>query len=258
MTHVLRLVALGTRLEVRCTGDSRDLLASSMRLAWSRCLDTDDDTQQPAPAEAEPVEARLDDPGDLDRRLMLTTQDITRALISAQIGSLLMLHAGAVSNPLTGQSLVYVAAGGTGKTTLTRRLGQRFGYLTDETVGVDEALTILPYPKPLSVRRPDGLGPKDEVSPDTLRLELAPPQPHVARVVLLDRRPEWVQPEVEEVLFMDALFALTEQSSSLPRLDRPLHRLGDLIDTCGPVLRVRYAESAEIENDLAHIIGGTR
>lgn len=70
---------------------------------------------------------------------MLTTQDITRALIAAQIGTLLMLHAGAVSDPVTGRSLVYVAAGGTGKTTLTRRLGQRFGYLTDETVGIDKA-----------------------------------------------------------------------------------------------------------------------
>ena len=57
--------------------------------------------------------------------------------------------------------------------------------------------------------------------------------------------------EIEEVGFMDALFALTEQSSSLPMLDRPLQRMADLIDSAGPVLRVRYAEAADVEHDLA-------
>lgn len=117
---------------------------------------------------------------------------------------------------------------------------------------------ILPYPKPLSVRRSDGLGPKDEVSPDTLGLEPAHPQPRATRVVLLDRRPDVAGPELEEVPFMDALFALTEQSSSLPRLDRPLHRLAELIDVAGPVLRVQYAEAADIEPDLTALIAGAR
>jgi len=253
MTHVLRLSALGTRLDVHCTGERADLLATSMRVAWSRCI-VEGDEAAPTKA-APPVEARLDDQGDLARRLMLTTQDITRALIGAQIGRLLMLHAGAVSDPATGRSLVYVAPGGTGKTTLTRRLGQRFGYLTDETVGIDKAGVILPYPKPLSVRRPDGLGPKDEVSPDTLGLEPAHPQPRATRVVLLDRRPDVAGLELEEIPFMDALFALTEQSSSLPRLDRPLHRLAELIDAAGPVLRVRYAEASDVEAELTRLIG---
>ena len=169
---------------------------------------------------------RLDDPDRLAKRLMTTTQDITRALIRSQRGRLLMLHAGAVSHPETGESLVYVAPGGTGKTTLSRLLGRSFGYLTDETVGLDATGTILPYPKPLSVRA-DQPGLKHEVSPDALGLLPAPAQPRVARVVLLDRRVDAHEAEVEEVGFMDALFALTEQSSSLPMLDRPLHRLAD-------------------------------
>lgn len=255
MTHVLHLGALGSQLEVRCTGDSAGLLAFSMRQAWSRCLD-DEDPAAPRTLAAAPVQVHLDDPCGLARQLMLTTQEITRVLISAQVGQLLMLHAGAVCQLETGHSLVYVAAGGTGKTTLSRRLGQRFGYITDETVGIDEAGTILPYPKPLSVRRPNGLGPKDEVSPDALGLLPAHPQPRAARVVLLDRQPDSVPPEVEEITFMDALFALTEQTSSLPRLANPLHRLGSLIDTCGPVLRVRYTEAMDIEHQLAQLIGG--
>lgn len=62
-----------------------------------------------------------------------------------------------------GASLVYVAPGSTGKTTLSQLLGQRFGYLTDETVGIADDGTIFPYPKPLSVRRPDASHLKDGV-----------------------------------------------------------------------------------------------
>lgn len=47
-----------------------------------------------------------------------------------------MLHAGAVCHPDTSSSIAYAAPGGTGKTTLTRVLGRRYGYLTDETVGI--------------------------------------------------------------------------------------------------------------------------
>lgn len=253
MTPVLRLAALGSEVEVRCAGESADLLAMRMRAAWSRCL-APGDAESTHPVEV--LEARLDDPSGVAQRLMLTTQEITRAVIAAQAGRLLMLHAGAVSHPGTGASVVYVAAGGTGKTTLSRRLGRTLGYLTDETVGIDDGGAIKPYPKPLSVRRPSGLGPKDEVSPDSLGLLAAPPRPYAARVVLLDRQPTSIRPEVEELAFMDALFALTEQTSSLPRLSSPLHRLGSLIDTCGPVLRIRYAEARDVDYQVAQLIGG--
>ena len=253
MTPVVRLAALGAEVEVHCTGASADFLAVRMREAWSRCVARVDADSTHA---VEVLEARLDDPSGLDQRLTHTTQEITRALIASQAGRLLMLHAGAVSHPQTGASVVYVAPGGTGKTTLSRRLGRTLGYLTDETVGIDDAGAIMPYPKPLSVRRPNGLGPKDEVSPDSLGLLSAPPRPHAARVVLLDRQPGSIRPEVDELAFMDALFALTEQTSSLPRLGGPLHRLGDLIDSCGPVLRFRYAEARDVAHQLAQLIGG--
>ena len=166
MTHVLRLGALGSHLEVRCVGVGADAMAAAMREAWSRCL-VEGDTASTPPLER--IEVRLDDPDRLAQRLMTTTQDITRALIRSQRGRLLMLHAGAVSHPETGESLVYVAPGGTGKTTLSRLLGRSFGYLTDETVGLDATGAILPYPKPLSVRA-DQPGLKHEVSPDALGL----------------------------------------------------------------------------------------
>lgn len=254
MTPVLRLAALGSHVEVRCVGENAELLATSMRTAWSRCLVA---SGADAPAPAGVVESRLDDPERLVRRLMLTTQDITRALIRPQRGRLLMFHAGAVAHPDTGRSLVYVAPGGTGKTTLSRLLGRRFGYLTDETVGINDTGVILPYPKPLSVRRDGSHVLKDEHSPDDLGLLPAPPRPQVSRVVLLDRQADARTPEIEQVAFMDTLFALTEQTSSLAALERPLHRLEQLIDTAGPVLRVRYAEAEDVETALADLIGGS-
>jgi len=54
-----------------------------------------------------------------------------------------MLHAGGLCNPETGASVVYVAPSRTGKTTLTLSLSGRFGYLSDETIALDEQLHIL-------------------------------------------------------------------------------------------------------------------
>lgn len=255
VTHVLRLRALGAHLDVRCIGDSADVLASAMRASWSRCLD--DGNGDERASDTLHLDAHLDDPDRLAQQLMRTTQQITRTLIAGQAGRLLMLHAGAVSHPVSGASLVYVAPGGTGKTTLSRLLGQRFGYLTDETVGIADDGGILPYPKPLSVRRREAPHLKDELSPDVLGLLPAPIAPQVARIIVLDRDPQLgTSVEMEELSVMDALFAVVEETSSLSWLDRPLHRLADLLEASGPVLRVRYAEASAIEDDLVALLAG--
>mgnify|MGYP003374464452 CR=1 FL=1 len=209
MTPVLRLHGLGAVVEVRCAGRAALTLKAALRQAWSRCLVGEDCAAdgERGPVAPKVFEASLDDEEYLPRALMTTTQVVTRSLIRAQAGRLLMLHAGAVSHPATGASLVYVAPGGTGKTTLSRLLGRRFGYLTDETVGVDEAGAILPYPKPLSLRRPDAVGLKDEVSPDDLGLLPAPPAAHVERMVVLVRDAVRGSADMEELSVMDAVFA---------------------------------------------------
>lgn len=254
MSEVLRLHGLGAVVEVRCTGDASATLAAAMRQPWTRCLSPASDDPAAEPVEAEPLEVRLDDPDQVVRRLMLTTQDVTRSLIAARAGELLMFHAGAVSNPSTGRSVAYVARGGTGKTTMSRLLGQRLGYLTDEAVGIDTHGGIHPYPKPLSVRRLAEPDVKDEISPDDLGLIAAPENPRISRIVLLQRAPEADSVELEELGFMDALFGLVEQSSALTKLSRPLHLLADVIDHAGPVVRVRYSEASDAADALMETI----
>jgi len=187
--------------------------------------------------------------------LQLLTQEVTRRLISAQIGRLLMMHAGAVSHPVTGDSLVFVAPGGTGKTTLAHVLGRHYGYLTDETVGIDGTGRIHPYPKPLSLRMP-GAAFKDEASPDDLVLMPAHPAPTVKRVIVL-RRPSGHDsgPIVEELSTLDAVEAILPETSSIARLPRPLRTLADLTERCGPVLRCSYAEAGDLVALTAALIG---
>lgn len=254
VSEVLRLHGLGAVVEVRCTGELAAETANAMRVSWTRCLSPAGGGSGAAAVEAEPLEVRVDHPSQLVRRLMLTTQDVTRSLIAARAGELLMFHAGAVSDPASGRSVAYVARGGTGKTTMSHLLGQRLGYLTDEAVGIDSSGAIHPYPKPLSVRRPAQPEIKDELSPDALGLLPAPENPGINRVVLLDRVAGTAGVEVEELAFMDGLFGLVEQSSALPELPRPLHQLADLIDGSGPVMRVRYAEAPDAADVLGQLV----
>jgi hypothetical protein len=191
---------------------------------------------------------------DLATVLSSATQLITHALLAAQIGRLLLFHAGAVSHPVTGRSLVFVAEGGTGKTTLARTLGRHYGYLTDESVGIDAAHRILPYPKPLSLRSPT-IWPKLETSPDAMGLLEAHLEPRVAKVVLLAREHGLESPVVTELGLLDAIAAWAPQTSSLYRLPQGLHRCADLIEATGGALEVRYAEAEDLLPLAADLIG---
>lgn len=254
MVDSLRLYGLGGTVQVRVSGSAAPVLRSTLEHAWSRCLAPADTTPT---RDAGAVDVVLGCPESLRRVMALTTQRITRALIRAQIGRLLMFHAGAVSHPTTGRSLVFVAAGGTGKTTMCRLLGRHYGYLSDETVAVDQQGRILPYPKPLSLRRDGAELPKLEASPDELRLAVPRTAASVGRLVVLRRMPteESGLPALQEMSLMDALVALAPQTSSLRRLDRPLDRLASAIDDTGPVLTVRYTEAASVADDLLSLIG---
>ena len=261
----LSLGGIGARLELRLAGPRVDELESRLRLLWERCLDP------VAGVDAGSIGVSLTDPGeeadtvlrgaddlaspDLELLLVSTTQTVTGRFIKARIGELLMLHAGAVCPPVPGASLVFVAEAGTGKTTLARKLARKYSYVTDETVAITAENRILPYPKPLSVRH-HGDFVKREVAPGDLVGLPEGVEPWVARVVLLDRDDEHGhKPAIEALGLLDAIAAMTPETSSLHALPRGLHRCADLIGASGPVLRVRYSEATSLKPLVTQLIG---
>jgi len=253
----LDLYGLGTRTRVTFSGASASEVEDAVRHAWVRCLapidPPDVETLDTEPLVAELADASADTSAstiarsELPALLQTLTQKVTYAKIRTQTGRLLMMHAGGVAHPETGSSIAFVAPGGTGKTTLMRRLGNRFGYLTDETVGEDDVGIIRAYPKPLSIRTAPTTTQKGETSPDDLRLLAAPSAPRLGRIVLLARSDDHEgTPSVEHLDLADAIAALAPETSALSSLPRPLHRLADLLGTLDPTVRLRYREVDEI------------
>ena len=226
-----RIAALGAVFNFTVAGSfAPTSFVDAVAHAWSRCLA--DGGASAAVTTAPPVEtlavaAPADDSDEAIRAaLQRLSQDVTRHVVAAQTGRLLMFHVVAVSHPETGASVVFVAPSGTGKTTLSSLLGRTHGYLTDETVGIEPATgRIHPYPKPLSIV-PGERWRKVETSPDILGFLLAHPGFTVSRVVLLSREDSAdglvhaAQPGA-----LDAVAALIPETSALNRLPRPLSRI---------------------------------
>ncbi|MSS44843.1 hypothetical protein FYJ43_01975 [Cutibacterium sp. WCA-380-WT-3A] len=233
------IAGLGTRVRVDLSGTGLD--EKEVYHAWTRCLCDPD------------PELSVFTPGPITASAL--TQQITRQLISRQIGQLLMFHAGAVCHPITGDSVVFIAPGGTGKTTLTTHLGRRYGYISDETVAIEPGTwRIHPYPKPLSTRIPQLSGQKAELSPDDLNLKPSHPDPHASHLILLTRcgsSPKLTMIESQ----LDAMTAIAEQSSSIYKLPKPLHLLADLMSHTGGVWRAQYAEHDTLEPFIEGLLG---
>ena len=177
---------------------------------------------------------------------------VTLAMIEAQAGKLLMLHAAALADASTGRALVMVGPSGAGKTTATSVLAQRWGYVTDETVGVRPDGTLAAYPKPLSV--------KVEASPfkeqrclDSLGAEPAPPEAHLHRVVLL-HRDDSPEPWLEDVPMVRSLALLATETSYLSELERPLQWLAALLGSAG-LRRLHYREAEQLPALVEQILG---
>jgi hypothetical protein len=273
MTRVLRMdaplliTALGVPVDVRLHGTRAAEARAALAPRWSLCARTAPDPGARAIDVFLGEETSRSGPtrvagSDLAQLMVDLTHQVTFAAIDANIGTLLMLHAAGICNPATGAAVVCVAPGGTGKTTLCRTLGPGRGYLSDETVGIADDGTIATYPKPLSVRRPDGQV-KDEVDPTTVGLAASTVTPYVGGILLLDRAdqgPDLAQ--VEELDVFDAIMAMTPETSSLSRLPKPLHRLADLVESLPLVARVHYREVSTLEPVVAGLIGpaagGTR
>ena len=252
----MRLEALGAIVEVQVTGDSAHAAWAEIQRVWHLCAVPDRETAPDAVIHAVHDTASsttndlangLVENSSLPDLLQMLTQAVTRAAIDVQAGRLVMLHAAGIQDPSTGAVVALVGPGGTGKTTLIRTLGPGRGYITDETVAITDDHSVLPYPKPLSVRRrPHGPW-KDETDPLHFGA-LAPVQPAtLAGIVMLDRQDGYAgPPAVEAVATLDAIAALTPETSHLPEMEKPLQRMAALCDRVGGVVRVTYGEAENL------------
>jgi hypothetical protein len=213
-------------------------------------LDSWRDALTDAAATTAPVDAAGPDVASALHHLSPT---VTTAAIDAQAGELVMLHAAALADPATGRTAVLVAASGTGKTTASVTLGKTFAYLTDETAAITQDGVVLPYRKPLSII--DGGHLKKQIAPSELGLLSIERECRLAALLVIERDPLHPgAPLVEPLDTVDAIAAVAPQSSYLPSMDKPLHRLAELIHLTGGAHRVRYAESAHLAAVLRELL----
>ena len=149
-------------------------------------------------------------------------------------------------SPTTGDTVLLFGPSGAGKTTVARTLGRDLGYLSDETAGVRDDLSVVPYPKPLSILSP---GQPDQGAGAGRPARAAPGRPGPvpgAGVVQLRRQPSGGGVEVERLATVDGITELVAQSSYSRLLERPLHRLAALAHDVGGIARVTYTEAGDL------------
>lgn len=246
--------ALGVDLILDCENAE---VAGAVRNAWS---DAASGADAPAAATLRVGYSPTSDVTghDLAEILHLLSPAVTLHALAARAGELVMLHAAALADTISGAAAVLVAPSGTGKTTAALTLGRHMAYLSDETSGIATDGSLVPYRKPLSIIRTGHL--KDQVSPSKLGLLTTDRPCHLAAMLVIERDATHAGDPIVTILdTIDALAVLAPQASSLGRLDRPLQRLVNLIDRVGGVRHVHYAEAATLEPVVRELLreGGT-
>lgn len=259
------LTAIGVPIIVRCHGARAAEVTEHVRDAWRDCsascwsgdlvvdvlLDDDrtvvEDAVERGMVAATSVEVVMD-------RL---SPRITSEAITRNAGKLTMLHACGLAAPETGAAVALVARSGTGKTTVSRTLGSTWSYLSDETVAIRPDLTVVPYPKPLSILANPGDLTKQQTAASALRLVTVSSAPRLVGLALLDRDPEGPDCELTDVPTVLALAELAPQTSFLSRFDRPLQHMAKLVTSVGGLQRVRYREAAVLQEVVADLVRRT-
>ncbi|WP_156971468.1 hypothetical protein [Knoellia sinensis] len=233
--------AFGARWSLEA-GDLDPAERDRLHVLWEACrvpgARSDDDG-------VEPFEVRHADPYAVSRA-------ITLASIKRRMGEAVLLHAAGFSDGdgdgdgENTRAIAFVGPSGTGKSTAARTLGQHFGYLSDETVAIESDDRISPYPKPVStIVDPGARWEKEEHSPTELGLREAGGTAYLHAVVVLDRDPRHEVPELTELPLVDAVLAVTKESSSLPLLERPMQRIAQVVSAGGGPYVLRYSEIGE-------------
>lgn len=251
--NVMTVDAVGVRIGIDLTAlDPPERRA--VRSAWRSAV---------SPSSAQPdravVPQRFAETGEMLARL---SGAVTHAAITAPRHDRWMLHAAGLAGP-DGGVVVLIGRSGAGKTTATRFLARRWGYVSDETIGIDADGAVHAYRKPLSVIT-DGVGFKVQRAPEDLGLQPLPGASlHLSRLVLLDRQPGPSAAALVSVPDVEALAELTRHSSALTTTVRPVQTIVQLLAKTGGAVRAQYSEARDLVpllDDLtaAHAaVGGT-
>lgn len=232
--------ALGVAVGIPVSGDD----AVRLRHQWSRAL-TD---REPTVV----VDLDLLATNDAEAHDYAVTTRVTMAALDATSGRRINLHAGAVADE-QGRAIALIGPSGSGKTTAISLLAGSLGYLSDETVSLDEDLLIHPHPKPLSViADTDAPRQKQSLSPDDLGLQHPPERAHLHRIVLLRRGSG--DAGLVPITAPRAIVEIVEQTSSLVHLQHPVHRLAAAIDACGGAWGLEYADFGDRIDDVVGLL----
>lgn len=278
--------AFGATVGVRFDGSVPATAVAEFRRTWARCLIAENRRSDELPQRWVHAALAADPFYDRDAKLVsaasehelheLLTSEITRTGISLRAGGPLLFHA-AAAEISPGCVHGFVAASGTGKTTLARAIGSAFGYVTDETLVVDPAdLSVEPYPKPLCVivdqraaRAPgsggadvparttdSGLRPKDVIGAEDLGLRHLTGAPLRLTGLHFLHRADGHGVEFESISTVEAMMRLAAQTSALSSYKHPLSTLRTVIDSCPVIDIARYGEADELVARLGELYAG--
>lgn len=219
-------------------------LAQSIAREWESCADL----VSFSPVEASGKEVTLTAPHYGSAASYTIHRQVTETAIGASSGKLVLIHAGAIAND-EGIVLGLVAPSGTGKTTATKYLGQRYHYVTDETLAATPAGDVLPYPKPLSIGNRHAGDQKYGLSPRAANLKPLPqrggaPLPlRLGGIVLLNRDERFRDhPHLVPLAPLDGVIRVLAQTSAALLLPHPLTTYTQLCTRSGGPWILNYAE----------------
>lgn len=189
----------------------------------------------------------------IDEVLSRLSTQVTLAALERRKGDCWMLHAAGLAAS-DGRVVALVGLSGLGKTTASCVLGQRYGYVSDEIVGVDAQGRVLPYRKPLSIiERAER--PKVQRAPSDLGLQPIPDAPlRLVAVAVLDRRPDGPRtPSVEPLGLGEAFEHIVPQCSYLTEMRAPLRAIAAQLAATGGAVRIVYREAESLGDVLEEL-----